>query len=55
MLKILKKSKKLIDTDEHLFYVARNTTPYQRLVWLRKAFELWRYVKKHRGEAGYIK
>jgi len=40
MLKTLKKSKKKKDIDEHLLYILKNTTPYQRMVWFKRAFEL---------------
>lgn len=54
MLKTLKKSKteprdrRAKDIDEHLLYILKNTTPYQRLVWLKKAFEFWKSLKRKR-------
>lgn len=47
MLKTLKKLKtetKVSDIDEHLLYVFKNTTPRERLVWLKKAFEFWKIL-----------
>lgn len=51
MLKISKKSEKKKDIDEHLLYILKNTTPYQRMVWLKKAFQFWKSLK--RKEQGF--
>jgi len=48
MSKTLKKSKKKSDIDDHLIYIIRNTTPYERLVWLKKAFEFWKIAAKRK-------
>lgn len=45
MLKILKKSSNMAKKElanEHLLHILKNTTPYQRMVWLKKTFEFWR-------------
>ena len=31
--------------NEHLAYFLERTTPYQRMVWLKKAFEFWKLLK----------
>lgn len=31
--------------DENLVYILKNTTPYQRMVWLKKAFEFWKIAQ----------
>jgi len=38
----MKKGNKYV--DENLIYVFKNSTPYQRMVWLKKAFNFWRKV-----------
>lgn len=32
--------------NEHLIYILKKSTPYQRMVWLKKAFEFWKNLKK---------
>jgi len=34
--------------DENLIYILENTTPYQRMVWLKKAFNFWKLSQKNR-------
>ena len=42
--------------DENLIYILENTTPYQRMVWLKKAFEFWKLFQVERLEKiGYTK
>lgn len=38
----MKKENKNKYVDENLIYVFENTTPYQRLLWLKKAIEFWK-------------
>ena len=49
---MLKTSKKLVkrnkDIDEHLMYIVKNTTPKERLVWLKKAFDFCVTVNKYK-------
>jgi len=45
MFKTSKKLKKKKDIDEHLIYILEKSTPYQRMVWLQKAFEFWKSLK----------
>lgn len=33
--------------DENLIYILKNTTPCQRMVWLKKAFEFWKTAKRN--------
>lgn len=40
----MKKNNKYI--DENLTYISENTTPYQRLLWLKKAFNFWKMMQK---------
>ena len=40
----MRKSDKYI--DENLIYILENTTPYQRLLWLKKAFNFWKLMQK---------
>lgn len=40
----MKKSDKYV--DENLIYILENTTPYQRLLWLKKAFNFWKLMRK---------
>ena len=35
-------------TNEHLIHFLEKTTPYQRMVWLKKAFEFWKLLKVER-------
>lgn len=35
-----------IEPFEHLDYVVKNTTPYQRLKWLEQAWNLWYQIRK---------
>lgn len=37
--------KKEYDND-HLIYFLEKTTPYQRMVWLKKAFNFWKLMQK---------
>ena len=39
----MKKSDKCV--DENLIYIFENTTPYQRLLWLKRAIEFWKIFK----------
>jgi len=48
MLRTSKKLKKQSDIDDHLLYILRNTTPKERLVWLKKAFYFWKITTKQR-------
>lgn len=41
-------SKKI--TNEHLLHFLEKTTPYQRMVWLKKALEFWRTLKVERAK-----
>jgi len=34
--------------DENLIYIFKNTTPYQRLLWLKRAFNFWKYSQKRK-------
>ena len=56
MFKTSKKLKKKKDIDEHLIYILEKSTPYQRMVWLQKAFEFWKSLKnkKVRKKSGEI-
>ena len=38
--------------DENLIYIFKNTTPYQRMVWLKKAFNFWKLMQK-RGKISH--
>ena len=50
----MKKGNKYV--DENLIYVFKNSTPYQRMVWLKKAFEFWKLFQVERLEKiGYTK
>ena len=31
--------------NDHLIHILKKTTPYQRMVWLKKAFEFWKLLK----------
>jgi len=42
----MKKENKYI--DENLIYILNNTTPYQRLLWLKKAVEFWKIFETRR-------
>ena len=53
MLKTLKKSKKKSDIDDHLMHIVKNTTPYERLVWLKKALNFWKLAQKLRNRAKF--
>lgn len=37
--------KKKISYNEHLDYIFKNTTPYQRMLWLKRALEFWKIFK----------
>lgn len=47
MLKTLKELRNMQkrNHNEHLDYVLRNSTPYQRMIWLKRAFEFWKSWK----------
>lgn len=34
--------------NEHLDYILKNTTPYQRMVWLGKAIAFWKTIQKQK-------
>lgn len=36
----MKKSDRYV--DENLIYILENTTPYQRLLWLKRAVKFWK-------------
>lgn len=40
----MKKEDKYV--DENLIYVFENTTPYQRMLWLKRALKFWKIFKK---------
>lgn len=46
----MKKSKRETEKyiDENLIRVFENPTPYERLVWLKKAFNFWKMVSKRK-------
>ena len=31
--------------DEHLLYIVKNTTPFQRMVWLKKSIDFWKKME----------
>jgi len=35
--------------NEHLIHILEKTTPYQRMVWLKKAIKFWKLVQKQKG------
>ena len=35
-----------IEPFEHLAFIVKNTTPYQRLKWLEQAWNLWYCIRK---------
>ena len=37
--------KKKPDND-HLIYIFKHTTPYQRMIWLKKAIAFWKLIQK---------
>jgi len=39
--------------DENLIYILENTTPYQRLLWLKKAFNFWKLMQNSNKNYGY--
>ena len=39
--------------DENLIYILENTTPYQRLLWLKKAFNFWKLIQNSNKNHGY--
>ncbi|MBI2041421.1 MAG: hypothetical protein HYT20_00180 [Candidatus Nealsonbacteria bacterium] len=50
----MKKSDKYV--DENLIYIFENTTPYQRMLWLKRAIEFWKIFKnKQKIKHGIIK
>ena len=49
----MKKSDKYI--DENLIYILENTTPYQRLLWLKKVFNFWKLMQKSQIALGRVK
>ncbi len=40
----MKKENKYV--DENLIYVLENTTPYQRMLWLKRVLAFWKMFKK---------
>lgn len=37
--------------NEHLIHILEKTTPYQRMIWLKKNLEFWKKMeKKRRGK-----
>jgi len=36
--------------NEHLIYLLEKTTPYQRMAWLKWAFEFWKSLKKRKKQ-----
>jgi hypothetical protein len=34
--------------DEHLIRILKKTTPYQRMVWLKKNLDFWKKIKKEK-------
>ena len=34
--------------NEHLIHILEKTTPYQRIVWLGKTLEFWKWVIKQK-------
>ncbi len=41
--------------DQHLIHILKNTTPYQRMVWLKKNIEFWKKMEmKRRGKRAKI-
>lgn len=38
--------------NEHLIHVLEKSTPYQRMVWLEKAFEFWKILQKENLKIG---
>ena len=40
----MKKNDKYV--DENLIYILESTTPYQRLLWLKKAFNFWKLMQR---------
>ncbi|MBI2449910.1 MAG: hypothetical protein HYV47_00035 [Candidatus Nealsonbacteria bacterium] len=49
----MKKINKYI--DENLIYILENTTPYQRLLWLKRAFNFWKLVQKSQTAIDAVK
>ena len=49
----MKKSDKYV--DENLIYILENTTPYQRLLWLKKAFNFWKLMQKSQTALDTVK
>ena len=31
--------------DQHLMHIVKNTTPFQRMVWLKKQIDLWKKMQ----------
>ena len=34
--------------DEHLMHIVKNTTPFQRMVWLKKSIDFWKMAETKR-------
>jgi hypothetical protein len=34
--------------DEHLMHIIKSTTPFQRMVWLKKSIDFWKMVETKR-------
>ena len=47
MKKAMKKGKKILPY-KHLDHILKNTTPYQRMIWLKKAIEFWKIIQKQK-------
>ena len=46
----MKKENKNKYVDENLIYIFENTTPYQRLLWLKKAIEFWKIFQVRQNQ-----
>jgi hypothetical protein len=49
-MKIAKNRKKEM-VDEHLLHIVKNTTSFQRLVWLKKSIDFWKKMETRRQGA----
>ncbi len=34
--------------NEHLVHILNKTTPYQRMLWLKRAIEFWKTIAKQK-------
>lgn len=55
ILKELNKSMAKKDYHEHLDYILKNTTAYQRMIWLKRTLDFWKALKKSRKKPKSIK